>query len=81
MVRLGLASALQRLSLQDRWPIATALVSHETDSADQNLPLMLWYGIEPLIPADRVRAVQLMAACKIPQVRQFISRRLAGNGS
>jgi len=81
MVRLGLASALQRLALADRWRIAGALVSHEADGSDQNLPLMVWYGIEPLIPADRARAVQLMAQCKIPQVRQFISRRLAGSGS
>ncbi len=78
MVRLALASALPRLPLQDRWKIAAGLVSHESDAADQNLPLMVWYGIEPLIPAHRTRALQLMARCKIPLVRQFISRRLAG---
>ena len=79
MVRLTLASVLQRLPLQDRWKIAAGLISHEGDAADQNLPLMIWYGIEPLIPADRTRSLQLMARCKIPLVRQFISRRLAGS--
>ena len=81
MVRLGLASALQRLPLQDRWKIAVGLIAHEEDAADQNLPLMVWYGIEPLVPKNRARAVQLMAQCKIPLVRQFLSRRLAASGS
>jgi hypothetical protein len=81
MVRLALASVLQRLPLPARWKIADALVAHEKDSEDQNLPWMLWYGIEPLVPADRDRAVQLMGHCKIPLVRQFIARRLAGSRS
>jgi putative membrane-bound dehydrogenase-like protein len=77
MVRLGLASALQRLPLPDRWEMAIALAAQAEDSADQNLPLMLWYAVEPLVPADPARAVQLAARCKIPLLRQFISRRLA----
>ena len=80
-VRLALASALQRLPLEQRWKIAAGLVAHENDAADQNLPLMIWYAIEPMVPADRARAVQLMAECKIPLIRQFISRRLAGSAS
>jgi len=80
MVRLALASALQRLPLEQRWKIASGLIAHEGDAADQNLPLMIWYGIEPLVPADRTRAVKLMAECKMPSVRQFISRRLAARG-
>ena len=79
LVRLALTSALQRLPLADRWTVAEALASHAEDAADQNLPLMLWYAIEPLVPADRVRALQLMAKCQIPQVREFITRRMAAN--
>ncbi len=37
---------------------------------------MIWYGIEPLVPTDKARSAKLLVACKIPQVRQFISRRL-----
>ena len=77
-VRLGLASAMQRLPATDRWEIAAGLVSHETDAADQNLTLMIWYGIEPLVPKDRARATRLIGQCKIPLVRQFIARRMAG---
>jgi putative membrane-bound dehydrogenase-like protein len=74
-VRLELASALQRLPLEQRWPIAEALVAHEQDADDPNLPLMIWYGVEPLVPANKARALKLVAACKIPLVRQHIARR------
>ena len=60
VVRLYLASALQRMRLYDRWAIADALVRHGEDASDHNLPLMLWYGIEPLVPADPKRALALM---------------------
>ncbi len=51
-VRLQLASGLQRLPLADRREIALGLVSHAEDSADNNLVLMIWYGIEPLLYVD-----------------------------
>ena len=79
LVRLALASALQRLALADRWKIAEGLAAHEADGADQNLPLMIWYAVEPLVPADRAKAVQLMGQCKLALVRQNIARRLAQN--
>jgi putative membrane-bound dehydrogenase-like protein len=79
LVRLHLASAMQRLPTGDvlRWELATALASRAEDQDDPNLPRMIWYGIEPLVPADRTRAVQLLAQTKIPLVRQLIARRLA----
>lgn len=77
VVRLYLASALQRLPLAQRWDIAEALLSHAEDIDDHNLPLMYWYGIEPLVPADKRRALRLAIDCKIPLVRRFIARRAA----
>ena len=62
VVRLYLASALQRLPLEQRWAIAEGLLSHAEDAADANLPLMNWYGIEPLVPADPARALRLGAS-------------------
>jgi putative membrane-bound dehydrogenase-like protein len=79
LARLALASTLQRLPLKDRWPIVEKLMAHGEDSTDPNLPLMIWYAAEPLIPSDRARAVQLMRQCKIQLVREFIARRLAAN--
>ena len=76
-VRLYLASALQRIPLDQRWSLAEALVAHEADKDDHNLPLMYWYGIEPLVPADKARALKLAAKSKIPLIRQYIARRSA----
>jgi putative heme-binding domain-containing protein len=76
VVRLYMASALQRLPLDARWGIVEGLLSHAADADDANLPLMDWYGIEPLVPADPAQALRLAVAGKIPQVRQFIARRV-----
>ncbi len=77
VVRLALAAALQRLPPAARWPIATPLVGHAEDASDHNLPLMNWYAIEPLVPLDIGRALDLAAAGRIPLVSRFIVRRTA----
>lgn len=76
-VRLSLASTLQRLPLKQRWDIAAALVAHGEDASDRNLPLMIWYGIEPLVASDGQRSLTLAAKSKIPLVVQNIARRIA----
>ena len=38
---------------------------------------MYWYATEPVVAADKQAALQLLVACKIPKVRQFITRRMA----
>jgi len=74
-VRLHLCSALQRLDYADRWEIAEALASRGEDAGDQNLPLMLWYAVEPLIADDRERQIRLAGKTEIPLVRKHIARR------
>jgi putative membrane-bound dehydrogenase-like protein len=76
VVRLYLSSALQRLPVEQRWDIGQGLLSHEEDAGDANLPLMGWYGIEPLVPADLERALRLAESARIPLVRRFIARRV-----
>ena len=39
------------------------------------LPLMIWYAAEPLVTADRSRAMSVAAVCQIPTVRRFMARR------
>jgi putative heme-binding domain-containing protein len=75
LVRLYLASALQRLEAGGRWNIAAGLLAHAEDEKDQNLPLMIWYGIEPLVGSDPDRFASLAAAARIPLVRRHIARR------
>lgn len=78
LVQLQLASALQQLPLEDRWPLANALVSQDTFAKDPVFPLLVWYGINPAVTENRNAALKLVAQCKIPKVRQFIARRVAG---
>jgi putative membrane-bound dehydrogenase-like protein len=77
VVRLALASGLQRLPAAQRWPLAEALLAHAEDANDANLPLMLWYGVEPLLAADGRRALKLALKAQLPLVRQYVARRLA----
>lgn len=77
LVRLYLTSALQRLYPQQRWRIAEILSTRAEDASDQNLPLMLWYGIEPLVNDSLDRFVMLGSTAKIPLVRRHIARRAA----
>lgn len=75
-VRLEIACSLQRMSHSDRRTVAEGLIARAEDATDPYLPLMTWYGLEPAIATDSTAAVRLAAASGIPQVRQFIARRL-----
>ena len=77
LVRLALASALQRLPVAQRAGVAAPLVAHAEDAHDHNLPLMIWYGIIPLADHDPSALVKLAAGCKLSVTRRFIARRLA----
>jgi putative membrane-bound dehydrogenase-like protein len=76
LVRLTLASLLQRLPLTNRPALAAGLLSHPEDADDHNLSLMIWYGIEPLAHHDE-RFVGLIASAHIPRVQRLGARRLA----
>ena len=51
LVRLYLASAMQRLSFSERIPILKRLLANAEYVKDQNLPLMYWYAAEPVVAA------------------------------
>ncbi|MGZ5567248.1 MAG: PVC-type heme-binding CxxCH protein, partial [Limisphaerales bacterium] len=76
LVRLYLASALQKISPELRWDLAAALINHQEDATDHNMPLMDWYGIEPLPALYPYHSIELVKQSKIPLVRKFIARRL-----
>ena len=74
LVRLALASTLQRLPIA-RWAVLAApLMARAEDANDHNLPLMIWYGV---IPVDTTELATLAATCELPVTRRFIARRLA----
>ncbi len=76
VVRLHLASACQRMSMTDRFPIVEALSQRMEDVEDPNLPLMVWYALEPWVGANRDRATELVKKPLLPPLREFITRRL-----
>jgi putative membrane-bound dehydrogenase-like protein len=77
VVRLYLASALARIEVSARWPIAAGLLSHAADADDVNLPLLYWYGVEPLAGVDASRALALGLEGEIPLVLSYMVRRIA----
>jgi putative heme-binding domain-containing protein len=77
LVRLSLASTLQRLPVAHRPQLAAALVSHAEDAKDHNLPLLIWYGLIPVAEADAGALARLAGLCELPKTRTYMARRLA----
>jgi len=77
VVRREVASILPKWPEKDRASLATALLTHSEDADDPMIPLLIWYGIEPLVAADPAVGIQLAKASKIEKVTGFIYRRLA----
>ncbi len=77
VVRLYLASAMQRLSVENRWEVLEALSQRAEDANDHNIPLMVWYAAEPLPTVDMERALKLAENAKLPRLLNFMTRRTA----
>ena len=77
-VRLHLASALQRFPIHGRASIARRLMSHEEDSRDPMIPLMVWYALEPVAAKDSAEALSIPQSPRevFPLVRQYLVRRV-----
>ncbi|MEM7386925.1 MAG: c-type cytochrome, partial [Verrucomicrobiota bacterium] len=69
--------ALQRLPMEARWPIASALSRHEEDNDDHNIPKMIWFGFEPMVPENPTRALNLAAESAMPILQEWTARRAA----
>lgn len=80
VVRLYLAAALQRMDHEDRWSIASGLVTHAEDIKDHNIPKMIWFGIEPMLAGNPNRALQLALGSRIPEIASKVARRLTAAG-
>jgi putative heme-binding domain-containing protein len=77
LMRLILASTLQRLPVELRAEVASGLVSHAEDANDHNLPLMIWYGLIPVAESDPEALAKVGAQCQLPLTRKYIARRVA----
>lgn len=76
LVRLALASSLQRLPVLQRAPLARSLLARAEDADDHNLPLLLWYGLIPVGDAAPGTLAKLAGDCELPLTRKLIARRL-----
>ena len=75
LVRLALASTLQRLPPADRPKLAGALLSRGEDADDHNLPVVIWHGLIPLAAREPQLLVPLAIDARLPKVRVSIARR------
>jgi putative membrane-bound dehydrogenase-like protein len=77
LVRLFIASALQRMPVEHRSGFLTDLLKRSEDANDHNLPFMYWFAAEAYVASNPDGGLELLTVCKIPKVREFIARRLA----
>jgi hypothetical protein len=77
LVRLYLASALQRIPPADRWDVLAGLYQHAEDADDHNLPLMVWYAAEPMATVDMDRTLTMALDTDLPNLLAFTVRRIA----
>ncbi len=76
LVRLYLASSLQRLELDERLSLGARLARHGEDEHDLYQALLIWYGIEPCVAREPSAALRLVAVSRLAKVRRFVARRL-----
>ncbi|MCC6288207.1 MAG: PmoA family protein [Chitinophagaceae bacterium] len=75
VVRLYLASAIQRVDKETGWKLVEALTKHSEDQADHNLPKMIWFGFEKMVKEDPKRALNIAVNSGIPLITTFAARR------
>src|SRR5205085_1898114 len=76
LVRLALASALQRLPVAQRVTLAQALVARGEDATDHNIPALIWTALIPVADAQPDALVGLGTPGQLPDVTRLIARRL-----
>ena len=78
LVRLALASVIQRLPVDQRTTLAKALVAREVDSQDAHLPLLVWFGLLPVGDLKPEALAEAGLVCRWPVTTRMIARYLAG---
>ena len=53
-------------------------MAHADDATDHNLPCLYWYALEPLVGLDKVKALKLATEGKVPVLREYVARKMAG---
>ena len=76
LVRLTLASALQRLPVEHRGELAKALAFRSEDKNDHNIPLVVWAGITPLVELDPEKLLEVASSTEWSNLRTWVARAI-----
>ncbi len=76
LIRLTLASTLQRLPIEHRPAIASAIANRSADADDHNLPHIVWFGLIPLIESDPDSLIEIASKTEWPNLQKWIARAL-----
>ena len=76
LVRLTLASSLQRLPVESRGELAKALAFRSEDKNDHNIPLLVWAGIIPLVELDPEKLLEVARSTEWSNLRTWIARAI-----
>lgn len=76
VVRLYLAAAMQRMEHEARWPILANLTQHAGDEEDNNIPRMLWFALEPMVPLHPEKSLELAVGSRLTNLQEHVARRL-----
>ena len=76
LVRLTLASSLQRLPVESRGELAKALAFRSEDKDDHNLPLVVWAGIIPLAELYPEKLLEVARTTEWSNLRTWVARAI-----
>ena len=71
MVRLALASVIQRLPDSEAWSVIEQLSRRAEDKDDRNIPALLWHGMAPLMAQSLDRAITVARETRMPQLADW----------
>lgn len=80
IVRLYLASGLQKLDFDDRWELAKALVWKIEEAEDKNIPLIVWYGIKDAVAENHAAGLDFLNSCSFGKLHNFVVRTIFETG-
>ena len=74
LVKLALASTLQRLPVTKRGALARLIVRDASFADDRDLPAVVWFGVMPMVDGDLAGLADVAAECTWPDTLTWITR-------
>ena len=82
LVRLFIASGVQRIpDERTKGKVLEQLLQRGEDANDHNIPLMLWFAIEPLVAEHPKEILRAAYQTPLPKILNFTTRRIAALGT